>query len=231
MKKRYKKAIMLLLVNKLRLAPLKLAQEVFLDFDQELAYKIIDGYIYYTSINLKDLAQDETFWYLLPKSSLIEAEKVIFKRKWCFYVPSRLDEFEIDSFFNIPEVEPKKQAVCAIVKDGLGLLLSVSRKDNLADFGLPGGKVDANETLEKALVREVLEETGYTVQITKKLFTDNDGEFEVTTFEAEIDETAGRKDVAEDETGTIAWLTPRRLSRGSFGDYNQKLFSHLGLFY
>ena len=57
-----------------------------------------------------------------------------------------------------------RQAVCALIIED-GKTLAVSRKDNPNDFGLPGGKVDDNESLEEALIREVFEETGYVIEI------------------------------------------------------------------
>jgi len=44
-------------------------------------------------------------------------------------------------------------------------LILVSLKNDLTDFGLPGGKVDDGETFEQAAVREMKEETGVTVSM------------------------------------------------------------------
>jgi 8-oxo-dGTP pyrophosphatase MutT (NUDIX family) len=45
-----------------------------------------------------------------------------------------------------------------IVKDGL--ILSVPRRNNPNDFGLPGGKVEEGESEVDAAARELFEETG-----------------------------------------------------------------------
>lgn len=61
--------------------------------------------------------------------------------------------------------------VCAIIRRD-DKFLAVSRKDNRGMWGLPGGKVDMDETIEQALLREVLEETNLQVSIDKILHTE-----------------------------------------------------------
>lgn len=51
----------------------------------------------------------------------------------------------------------------AIIEVKENQIVMVSRKDNHSSFGLPGGKMDGNETPYQAMVREVYEETGLTV--------------------------------------------------------------------
>ncbi len=53
----------------------------------------------------------------------------------------------------------QRQIVLAIIKIK-DKILSISRIDNRQDFGLIGGDVEENETLQEALLREVFEETG-----------------------------------------------------------------------
>lgn len=54
--------------------------------------------------------------------------------------------------------KPKVALALIINKDGQ--VLAVSRKNDLHDFGFPGGKAEPNETPEDTLRREVYEETG-----------------------------------------------------------------------
>lgn len=58
-------------------------------------------------------------------------------------------------------VSMKKAIVAVIIKDGL--ILAISRRNDKTKFGFVGGKVDANETLEQALIRETKEECGITI--------------------------------------------------------------------
>jgi len=66
-----------------------------------------------------------------------------------------------------PEAEPPVvPCVGAVVQDAAGRLLLIRRRnDPHAGFwSLPGGRVEGDETLEQAVRREVLEETGLLVR-------------------------------------------------------------------
>ncbi len=65
------------------------------------------------------------------------------------------------------------QSVLATVfSDDRKSVLMIKRRD-IPVWVLPGGGIDANETPEKAIIREVKEETGFDVTITRKV-----GEYE-----------------------------------------------------
>ena len=53
----------------------------------------------------------------------------------------------------------ERNAVVFYIEDTEGNVLMVTRKDG-SGYGLPGGKVDPNENLFEACIREVFEETG-----------------------------------------------------------------------
>jgi ADP-ribose pyrophosphatase YjhB (NUDIX family) len=62
---------------------------------------------------------------------------------------------------------PKKEvSVMAWIEDDQGALLFVRQAGGLRLWALPGGKVRQNEPLERALRREVQEETGLRVRAT-----------------------------------------------------------------
>ena len=74
-------------------------------------------------------------------------------------------------------------AVCVLVlnKDNYNFL-SVSLKEDHEDFNLPGGKLENNESLEDAGIREVKEETGLDIFNLKFLYKDFDHDTEVFTY-------------------------------------------------
>ena len=52
----------------------------------------------------------------------------------------------------------------AIIRDGHVLIARRARGASLGVFTLPGGVVEAGETLQQAIVREVMEETGIVIE-------------------------------------------------------------------
>ncbi len=72
-----------------------------------------------------------------------------------------------------------KQTARAIIFNDDGKLLMVERhKDGEHYFVLPGGHVDQGETPERAVAREVWEETGLNVTVNKLLYTSSDDKYQ-----------------------------------------------------
>lgn len=124
-----------------------------------------------------------------------------------------------------------KKAVCALIPI-LGMILTVSRKDDHTKFGLIGGKVDSNETLTDALKRETLEETGLHIVIEDHPpFIDSIDDFEVHTFLVSLDDKY-HESIDVKETGLIKLHNKSDLlnSKNSpFYVYNEKAFKHFGI--
>lgn len=98
-------------------------------------------------------------------------------------------------------------AGCVLEQDGKYLLVQERQQKVYGKWNLPAGRVDVGETIEQAAVREVLEETGYTVELGPKLRIEHD---DVTrpvlhSFKAKI--VSGELKFSQDELLDARWLT------------------------
>jgi len=112
----------------------------------------------------------------------------------------------------------------------ISLFLGISRKTDHTDFGLPGGKVDPDETKKVAAHRELLEETGIEADRLYEVFTQTcvgEENFNVTTYLCALPAHIQPDTVKSKENSVLKWLTKQELLQGSFGDYNRQLFDHL----
>ena len=112
-----------------------------------------------------------------------------------------------------------------------GSILSVSRKHDPTDLGLPGGKVDSGEDFWDAVVRETFEETGLKVMDCMAIYGASCGTPGVhnvhwnLTFLCRAEGVVGST-----EKGVVGWVTPTRLvmsetgKLNSFGFYNSEVF-------
>ena len=87
-------------------------------------------------------------------------------------------------------MKPIDLAGCIIIDDYDRILLLHRNTDDYQHWELPGGKLEPDETAEAAAVREVKEELGVAVHLTKALgsgtFADNDRSFRFHWFTANI---------------------------------------------
>lgn len=135
-------------------------------------------------------------------------------------------------------MEPKmKQAVCLLLKVAptngeYGGYVSVSHRNNSAQWGLPGGKVDAGETPLDAIVRETFEELGFELDRTllKELFTQvcpGEVDYQTTTYTyPDITYEVADKFVPEDGLyiGVFRKESLCDTLVSPFAAYNQELF-------
>src|ERR1019366_372855 len=107
-----------------------------------------------------------------------------------------------------------------------GKVLAIHRRDDPNDFGLPGGKIDIEETPEQAAIRECLEETGLILTNPKLIFTRNCGDDLAQTFAGDWEGIP----ISQEGEPSIKWMSPDDLIKcKTFGNYNRNLFQHLGL--
>ncbi len=84
-----------------------------------------------------------------------------------------------------PDVSKAKilrPSVAAIVRDGAGRILLQRRSDN-GRWGLPGGSVEIGESISQAILREVHEETGLTVEVERLIGVYSDPTLQVVRYQ------------------------------------------------
>lgn len=76
--------------------------------------------------------------------------------------------------------------VCVLIEK-LGLVLSIARRKNKHQLGIPGGKIDPGETPKQALIREVFEELGIVITNLRLVFAAKDDTGDTTaTYRADV---------------------------------------------
>ena len=103
-------------------------------------------------------------------------------------------------------------AVLCLIKDGDRVLLQNRVKKDWQGYTLPGGHVERGESFVDAVVREMKEETGLTIEQPKmvgiKHFPIDDGRYIVLLFEA----TQFTGEVVSSEEGEMTWIDRAELA-------------------
>jgi 8-oxo-dGTP diphosphatase len=128
--------------------------------------------------------------------------------------------------------KPFSLSVKALMHDGHGRFLLIKRsaasKNNAGKWDFPGGKIDVGEAFDKALIREIREETGLDVSLEKVLGA---GESELPDrkvayifLEARV--VSGSVRISE-EHDAFAWMTPGELADADLCPQFREFARHL----
>ena len=114
-------------------------------------------------------------------------------------------------------------AVLCLIKDGDRVLLQNRVKKDWQGYTLPGGHVERGESFVDAVVREMKEETGFTIKKPRmvgiKQFPIDGGRYIVLLFEA----TQFTGAVVSSEEGEMTWVDRAELANISAVDDLQEL--------
>lgn len=118
-----------------------------------------------------------------------------------------------------------EKAVVAIVLDSNNNVLSVPRKTTKM-YGLPGGKVDLNETDEEAIKRELFEETGIVAKSISFVYRNSekaDSEDVFFSVSAYLVSDYSMPLELKGDVGKAVFITWDELcgENGAFNDYNK----------
>nr|WP_062995670.1 NUDIX domain-containing protein [Nocardia mikamii] len=121
---------------------------------------------------------------------------------------------------NAPSPNSVKVAVSALVRDNQGRILMIHRTDN-GKYSIPGGGLEAGETVTKAVVREVKEETGVDVEVTGMIGVFSDPQHVIEYDDGEVRQEfsicfharpVGGELRTSEESKDVKWITPEELS-------------------
>jgi mutator protein MutT len=119
--------------------------------------------------------------------------------------------------------------VAAIIREN-GRILITQRLDNVHLARLwefPGGKVEATETLEAALQREILEELGVKIRVHREFFT-IDHDYPTKSVRLHFfDCTVVEGDVQPLEVADMRWVKPQELTDYPFPPADTELIARL----
>lgn len=132
------------------------------------------------------------------------------------------------------EIQPTPGVGAVIVEDGRLLLICRGRGAYLGHWAVPGGRQRRGETMREAVVREVREETGLTVEVGDLLWAgdimddDQPPAYHYTVVDFAATPTGGRLE-AGDDAAEVRWVPTGDVRSMSLTPTMIDLLDRLGL--
>ncbi|MGY1871992.1 NUDIX hydrolase [Nocardia gipuzkoensis] len=120
-----------------------------------------------------------------------------------------------------PSPNSIKVAVSAFVQDAHGRILMIHRTDNDL-YSIPGGGLEAGETVTEAVVREVYEETGIDVHVTSLIGIYSNPDHVIAYDDGEVRQEfsicfradpLGGQPRTSSESKVVLWVAPTDLAK------------------
>ena len=136
------------------------------------------------------------------------------------------------------EMEPRKVRIAlGIVTNKDGEVLIIQRKKQekgaghaVLHWAFPGGKVEDGETISEATKREVLEETGYTVEVEREISSREHPQFPVYVYYSACKVTSRQPlEKSDREVNQIKWVKPKDLQDIFTTDFDEKVKKFLNV--
>ena len=129
----------------------------------------------------------------------------------------------------------KAQVALGVVVDNKKVLIIQRKKiekgknDVVLTWVYPGGTFKKSETRERAVEREVFEETGYRVKAGKVISEKRHPEFPVCIYYIEcFIKTGEKRGKFRDDVSQIKWVSPREIPNYFTTNIDRKVLKYLG---
>jgi 8-oxo-dGTP pyrophosphatase MutT (NUDIX family)/predicted ATPase len=139
----------------------------------------------------------------------------------------RLIDSVMALFQRVNSREILKRASCVLALNDEGKILTVGRKTDTENRGIPGGKKDLGESHAEAAARELLEETGMTLEHPFLVACLDDGfGYYVETYVGNVIGTPHTT-----EAGGVFWDYPKVAvnEKATYASHNRRLFRSIGM--
>jgi 8-oxo-dGTP diphosphatase len=127
---------------------------------------------------------------------------------------------------NMPDQHIHSVSVAGVVVDDAGRVLVIKRRDN-GRWEAPGGILERDEAFEEGVVREVVEETGVTVEVERLTGVYKNMTRSIVALVYRCRPLVGSAS-ATGESAAVAWITPEQVAERMLPAYAIRIMDALG---